>query len=282
MSTYLTVDFEDFSHDLGRFIGLKPGIKPRIDALYKSYDEINNLIRSFPSSKNKGITFFITGVLAEKAPELIAQISKDGHEIACHYYYHDVMHSQDIKEVEYMLKKAINKIEIASNSKILGFRAPYFKIDKIQSQQYQLIERLFKYDSSLCINSKEKLNLFYKRMGLKTLKIFPVYSDKVGFIPLRTGGTFAKIFPIFIMNSLLKKNTNSDLNEIFYLHPYEFKNGKDWKLSLNDLSNLPMLKKIYWLARQNQWLNFGNKNFNLKISQLLENRDLSGPLKDLI
>ena len=59
MSTYLTVDFEDFSHDLGRFIGLKPGIKPRIDALYKSYDEINNLIRSFPSSKNKGDAIFL-------------------------------------------------------------------------------------------------------------------------------------------------------------------------------------------------------------------------------
>ena len=282
MSTFFTVDFEDFSHDLGRHIGLKPIIQPRIDALYKSYDEINNLIKSFQGSKNKGVTFFITGVLAEKVPELIAKISRDGHEVACHYYYHDVMHSQNIKEVEYMLKKSIDKLEIASNSKILGFRAPYFKIDKIHSQQYQLIEKLFKYDSSLCINSKEKLNLFYKRMGLKTLKIFPVYSDKVGLIPLRTGGTFAKIFPIFIMKTLLKKNLESKLNEIFYLHPYEFKNGKDWKLSSSDLSNLPTIKKFYWLARQNQWLNFGNKNLNFKISQLLENRELSGPLKGLI
>lgn len=282
MNTYLTVDLEDFSHDLGRHLDLKPSIQPRIDALYEAYDEINNLVKTCSNSKNSRITFFITGVLAEKVPELIAKIAMDGHEIACHYYHHEVMFSKNIKEVEYMLRKAIDKLEIASNTKILGFRAPYFKIDKIQSQQYHLIEKLFKYDSSLCINSKEKLNLFYKRMKLKTLKIFPVYSDKVCFIPLRTGGTFIKIFPTFFIKSLLRKNTKAGQNKIFYVHPYEFKGGESWRLSLKDLSSLPVMRRLYWMVRQNQWLNFGNKTLNLKITKLLQNTELSGPLKDLI
>ena len=45
------------------------------------------------SSKNKlnnsKFTFFCTGILAQKYPDIIKQISNDGHEIACHYYHHD-------------------------------------------------------------------------------------------------------------------------------------------------------------------------------------------------
>ena len=64
------------------------------------------------------------------------------------------MRCQDIKHVEKNLKLAIEKLENASNAKVLGFRAPYFKINKSSQEQYQLIEKLFLYDSSLSVSSK--------------------------------------------------------------------------------------------------------------------------------
>ena len=99
MKTYMTIDFEDFSHDLGRRLQLKPSLSSRIDALYTSYSEINSLVTRHSSQENPGATFFITGVLADQAPELISQIARDGHEIGCHYYYHDEMRIQNVKNI---------------------------------------------------------------------------------------------------------------------------------------------------------------------------------------
>ena len=89
MNTYLTIDFEDFSHDLGRHLHLDPPLSMRLDALYKAYFDINNLINKIGNGTK--ITFFVTGILSEKFPDLIKQISDDGHEIACHYHYHEEM-----------------------------------------------------------------------------------------------------------------------------------------------------------------------------------------------
>lgn len=282
MKTYMTIDFEDFSHDLGRRLQLKPNLSSRIDALYTSYSEINSLVTRHSSQENPGATFFITGVLADQAPELIRQIARDGHEIGCHYYYHDEMRIQNVKNIEYMLKKAIDSLEKSSNQKVNGFRAPYFKIDKSGIEQYKVIEKLFKYDSSLCVNSQEALSAFYKRMNLKTLKLIPVFSDKVFCVPMKTGGTFAKVFPTKFFDRILEKNTHAKLNRILYFHPYEFKNGTDWQLSFQDLANLGIHKKLFWFARQKQWLHVGNRSLGDKISKVMKDATFAGHLNNLI
>ena len=66
------------------------------DPLWKSYEKIQNLSNNFFNGKK--ITFFTTGVVARKAPDLLAKISKDGHEIGCHYNFHDSIHKTDKKD----------------------------------------------------------------------------------------------------------------------------------------------------------------------------------------
>ena len=278
MNTYLTIDFEDFSHDLGRHLHLDPPLSMRLDALYKAYFDINNLVNKIGNGTK--ITFFVTGILAEKLPDLIRQISEDGHEIACHYHYHEAMRCQDIKYVEKNLKLAIEKLENASNAKVLGFRAPYFKINKSSQEQYQLIEKLFVYDSSLSVSSKNALETFYLRMGLKKLYILPVFEDKIGPLKMKTGGTYTKIFPKSFSKTLLKKNKSACLDTILYFHPYEFSNGNDWRISLTQMSNMPKMNKYYWMMRQTQWLNVGNKSLEAKIIHLLKGQSLSGCLSE--
>ena len=86
---YFSVDFEDFYHDKKRQLGhLNPDTLEK--PLWKSYEKIKKICENLFS--NKKITFFSTGILAQKVPDLLSNIAKDGHEIGCHYHYHDSIH----------------------------------------------------------------------------------------------------------------------------------------------------------------------------------------------
>ena len=77
------------------------GLKPRVnyDALRLGYKLINDFTEAKLSSKK--ITFFTTGTVAKTFPELLQEISNDGHEIACHYHYHDLMYKESNDEIEF-------------------------------------------------------------------------------------------------------------------------------------------------------------------------------------
>ena len=115
-------------------------------------------------------------------------------------------------------------------------------------------------------------------MGLRTLKIIPVYSDRVNLLPLKTGGSFVKLFPELLLKKLFQDNLESEFEQVFYFHPYEFKNGKDWLLSLQDMSSLPLKDRLYWRLRQAQWLRIGNNSLSKKIENLLGDQRFSGTL----
>ena len=62
--------------------------------------------RDFLGSKK--ITFFTTGTVAITYPKLLKRIVDEGHEVACHYHFHDMMTSQSIEEIEKNLILAKN------------------------------------------------------------------------------------------------------------------------------------------------------------------------------
>ena len=71
---YFSVDFEDFYHDKKRQLGhLNPDTLEK--PLWKSYEKIKKICENLFS--NKKITFFSTGILAKKAPDLFSNIAKD-------------------------------------------------------------------------------------------------------------------------------------------------------------------------------------------------------------
>ena len=85
-----------------RSIGLQPRVN--YDALSLSYQLVNDFCKTNLSSKK--ITFFTTGTVAETYPELLKEISSDGHEISCHYHYHDLMYKQSNNEIDKNLELA--------------------------------------------------------------------------------------------------------------------------------------------------------------------------------
>ena len=122
---YVTIDFEDFSHDFKRSVLFEKDPKINEEALNKSYEYIKYLLKKLNDIK---VTFFCTGIVAKKYPDIISKISKDGHEVACHYLFHDDVYKENINDFEKNINEAILHLENASNQKVVGFRAPKFSI----------------------------------------------------------------------------------------------------------------------------------------------------------
>jgi hypothetical protein len=85
---YLTIDFEDLAYELLRAIGETP--KVSATALELSYKLINEYSKK--KLNNKKLTFFTTGTVAKTMPDLIKQMTIDGHEVASHYNLHNLMY----------------------------------------------------------------------------------------------------------------------------------------------------------------------------------------------
>ena len=142
---FFSVDFEDYYHDKKRQLGHgNPGILEI--PLWKSYEKIQNLSKNLFNGKK--ITFFTTGIVARKAPDLLARISKDGHEVGCHYNFHDSIHLSNRENFSKNLDIAIESIHKATGTLPKGFRAPNFDIKPNDFWAYEEIAKRFDYDSS--------------------------------------------------------------------------------------------------------------------------------------
>ena len=95
-------------------------------------------------------TFFILGWIAERYPDLVRRIQKEGHEIACHGYAHQLVYTQSRDEFRQDIKRAKSILEDITGSGVIGYRAPSYSItDKSQWAFEILVEEGFKYDSSV-------------------------------------------------------------------------------------------------------------------------------------
>lgn len=277
----LTIDFEDFRADLKRYLNLSDIYKVNEDALSYSYD----LISKFCINKlnNKKLTFFCTGIIAEKFPNIIKSISNDGHEIACHSFYHDRVNKMPIREFDYYSQKAKNILQDVSNQSVQGFRAPFFSITKNDKLHFKIIEKHFKYDSSLFINKDENVQDIKLEIGLEKLNLLPV-SSKSFFnkrFNIKSGGTFFKVFPEFITKKIIYEFIESNKFPIIYLHPYEFIFNQEFRVRWSEMNKLNYKKRIYWNLKQYQWDTIGNSTTLNKLKSIFDSYSCSDTLAEI-
>ncbi len=269
MKSLFTIDFEDFKNDF--LVKNNCRGKYNFSALISTYDEIQNLLKN--SGGNNYCTFFCTGNLAEKFPEIIKKISDDGHEIACHAYRHIDMSKLSDYDFEKDVDTAINFLNKASDQNINGYRAPMFSLPKEDTKKYAILEKYFKYDSSLIISSHEINDYFKNGMYKNTkLKVLPLYSKKTAFFNKKIiGGTYLKITRKKDLAGYFNEALEHNIYPVIYMHPYEFNDNKEFWVTMGDLkhSKLNILQKIYYQIRQHQWHSFNRNTLN-KLTYLLE------------
>lgn len=108
----LTIDVEqDAPPFLDTWRGIESGLPLMLELLAKH---------------NVQATFFVTGMAAERFPELIAEVSQR-HEVSCHGYEHERFDRLAADEQRRRIEKATEVLHKVTGTKPPGFRAPNFK-----------------------------------------------------------------------------------------------------------------------------------------------------------
>lgn len=201
------------------------------DRVIENTNKILDLFEKF----NVKATFFTLGYIAEKFPELVKEIDHRGHEIASHGYSHQDIRKISKEQFEMDLKKSLDILEKITGKKVLGFRAPYFSIDKKSFWAMEILSKYFKYDSSIfpvktplygvpnAPRTIYKLNISNPEIKDDKSKLveLPLATHRipmVGNIPI-AGGFHLRFLPYQYIRYGLNRINKENNSFVFYIHP---------------------------------------------------------------
>lgn len=113
-------------------------------------------------------TFYFTGYIADKYPEVVKMILPFKHEVACHGLTHEPDKAFDklnLNEQVYHLSKAKDTLENISNQGVISFRAPALRVNKYTPQALQ--NTGFLIDSSV---APQRMDMFLSFGSFNKLK----------------------------------------------------------------------------------------------------------------
>ncbi|TGN41513.1 XrtA system polysaccharide deacetylase [Marinobacter confluentis] len=188
-------------------------------------------ILSLLDRHNAKATFFTLGWVAEKSPELVRTIQKEGHEIASHGYSHQLIYNQtpEVFREETRRSKAI--LEDITGKPITGYRAASYSITNESRWALDILaEEGFVWDSSIFPVRHDRYGMpgtprwphklttdkgyELAEFPLSTLKL-PGYT-----LPIAGGGYF-RLFPYWFSRWGLGSINRQGQPFVFYLHPWE-------------------------------------------------------------
>ena len=260
---WLTVDLEEWYHldYLDKAVCRDTGVRtvPRIFDFLKLLDEVG--VKA---------TFFCVGEIADEYADILREIVRRGHALACHGWDHSLLTNKPEEVFIAETLRAREAIEAASGASVTGYRAACFTMDR---EKLEALRRLgFNCDSSKIRFTQHPLyrnldlegfeepdDLVYVREELTEYEI-PTLDILKWSIPI-SGGGYLRLFPFWLLRMLLSAYAKKHENFTIYIHPFEL---TDVKLPLpKDLSlmtrfrclvgrrgNLKKLKKVIrWLQR---------------------------------
>lgn len=229
MINALTVDVEDYFHVAAFADKISPTTWHKYER--RVVGNTTRLLDLFDNHSTKA-TFFVLGLVAEKDPELILEISRRGHEVACHGYSHQLIYNQDLETFYNETKRAKDLIEDIVGSRILGYRAASYSITKKSLWALDVLCDLgFEYDSSIVpvhhdlygIPDLPRVPHFITSPNGNEIVEFPPSTLSIPGIniPIAGGGYF-RLYPYWFTRAALKwVNRHDNFPFIFYLHPWE-------------------------------------------------------------
>jgi polysaccharide deacetylase family protein (PEP-CTERM system associated) len=225
----LTVDVEDYFH-VHAFSGV---IDPKDWDCYPSRVEGNTyrLLDLFAQRGAKA-TFFVLGWVAKKFPGLVCQISKEGHQVGCHGYAHQVIYSAGPDHFRTDLRLAKQFVEDALGAQVKSYRAPSYSITSNTLWALDILaEEGFDYDSSIFpvihdhygISNAPRFPYLRFVNGGQFIKEFP--PSTIRFLGVNcpvAGGAYFRLFPYGMTAWALRQiNQIERQPAMAYLHPWE-------------------------------------------------------------
>lgn len=242
ITNYLTIDVEDYFQVAAFEKQVTPAEWPQFQS--RVADNTTSILDILEIYSVKA-TFFIVGWVAAKHPALVREISKRGHEIGCHSYSHQRIHTLTRDAFRDDTKRSKEILEDIAGREVKGYRAPTYSITRDTLWALNILADLgFSYDSSI-------FPIHHDNYGIPDAPRFPYEIDDLGITeyPLSTalffgrrvpvaGGGYFRIFPYwFTRRALAGINSREKKPFIFYLHPWEVDPGQ------------PRMKNISLLSR---------------------------------
>lgn len=145
MLNVLTFDVEDWYHTNDFNIPISE---------YQNYEDRvligSEIILDLLDKYNTKATFFILGCVAEKHPQLVKKIAKQGHEVASHGYWHRMVSSLTPDEFRLDLRLSMEILQNITGQQVVSYRAPSWSISVESLWVLEIMEQEgILYDSSL-------------------------------------------------------------------------------------------------------------------------------------
>ncbi|MEI8201956.1 MAG: polysaccharide deacetylase family protein [Bacteroidota bacterium] len=181
----------------------------------------------FFEKQHAKVTFFTVGDVAIHNPELIKEITKKGHEIACHSLNHQHIDEhtpesfyRDVSECKEILLKA-------GASDVIGYRAPRFSLTSQTQWAYaQLAKAGFSYSSSV-LPAKNPL-YGWEGFGINIMKRDEILEIPISIFPEQArfslpfaGGVYFRALPFWMIQYFFKKHFQKQNFCTGYFHPYD-------------------------------------------------------------
>jgi len=229
MINAMTIDVEDYFH-VSAFADV---IRP--DDWHKhSFRVSANTHRLLDLFDESGVraTFFVLGWVAKRAPELVHEISRRGHEVACHGMSHELVYRQTPAVFKQETRDSKSLLEDQIGGPVLGYRAASYSIRPDSAWALDLlVEAGFAYDSSI-------FPIRHDRYGMPDASRVPgristPNGESIVEFPLTTaqmwgvrvpvaGGGYFRLLPYWLTRKGLRQVNHEDRQPfVFYLHPWE-------------------------------------------------------------
>lgn len=186
-------------------------------------------ILSLFAQHNVRATFFILGWVAERIPQLVRQISDQGHEVASHGRQHTRVTEQSPTAFKHDITWTKALLEDRTGRPVLGYRAASFSIGASNLWALDVIaEAGYRYSSSI-------YPVHHDLYGMPEAPRFPFRIAGGGLleIPITTvrilgrnvpcgGGGYFRLFPYALSRWMFRRvNTLERQSALFYFHPWE-------------------------------------------------------------
>lgn len=200
------------------------------DTLESRVENNTRRIAELLAAHNMSATFFVLGWVAERHPELVRFLSREGHEIASHGYSHELVTAQSPESFRSDIRKAKHILEDIIGNPVLGYRAPSFSITRETRWALDiLVEEDYLYDSSV-------FPIFHDRYGMPGADPYchqlatgagPLWEappSTIEVFGLRwpvAGGGYFRLIPYGVLRHLLRRIERAGRPLVMYLHPWE-------------------------------------------------------------
>jgi polysaccharide deacetylase family protein (PEP-CTERM system associated) len=225
----LTVDVEDYFH-----VQAFANVVGRSDWERYPIRVERNTYRLLELFARKGIraTFFILGWVAMRCPSLVVQISKAGHHIGCHGFWHQAIYTGSEADFRKDLRQAKRVIEDALGASIRSYRAPSYSITSKTLWALEVLgEEGFENDSSIFPVVHDNYGIpeaprfpYVKllRSGRKLREFPPTTIRMCGVNVPVAGGGYLRLLPYGITAWAIRRvNQVERQPAMVYIHPWE-------------------------------------------------------------